>query len=35
MTPSGFTTNLPSDQLYNSKTYGFGSITGGFGGQIP
>lgn len=35
LTPSGITTNLPSDQLYRSKNYGFGSGLGGSNAPIP
>lgn len=33
--PSGLTTSIPSDTLYRSKNYGFGSGVGGSIGPIP
>ncbi len=35
LTPSGITTNLPSDQLYRSKNFGMGSGLGGANIPIP
>lgn len=35
LTPSGLGTNLPPDQLYRSKNYGFASGVGGSNVPIP
>lgn len=35
LTPSNITTNLPSDNLYRSKNYGFSGGVSGIGAPIP